>query len=81
MLTKGQLYDQPSNRLFLPDKNSKDVNRRCIVGVHVNEHLNVERIVFKWFKIDLAPDQLKKAPFVSLPDLRTKVNQMLRGLN
>jgi hypothetical protein len=81
MLTKGQLYDQLSNRFFLPDKNSKGVNRRYLVGVYTNEYFNVDEVFLKRFEIDLTPGQLKKAPFVSLPDLYTKVNQMLRELN
>ena len=81
MLTKSHIYDQLSNRLFLPDKHSKGVNRRYIVGVYTNEYFNVEEVVLKRFEIDLTPGHLKKAPFVSLPDLYTKVNQMLRELN
>lgn len=81
MLTKGQLYDQLSNRLFLPDKNSKGVNRRYLVGLYTNEYFHVDEVFLKRFEIELTPGQLKKAPFVSLPDLYTKVNQMLRELN
>lgn len=76
-LTKGQLFDQLSSRLYLPEKNSKGVNRRYLVGVYTNEFFNVETLVIKRFELDLTPGQLKKAPYVNLCDLYTKLSQVL----
>lgn len=81
LLTKGQLYENLGARLYLPDKNSKGVNRRYLVGVYTNEYFSVDLVFLKRFEVDLTASQVKKAPFVSLPDLYVKVNQMLRELN
>jgi len=80
-LTKGQLYSLLSNQYYLPDKKTKGINRPYLVTVYTNEVFRVQIMDLKRFEVELTPGQLKRAPFVNLADLYSKLNNILTEMN
>jgi hypothetical protein len=76
-LKKKNLYQMLAARYFIPEENSKGVNRRYLVKVFTNSVFRVDLMVFKRFEVELTSSQQKKAPFLNSADVFVKVNHLL----
>ena len=76
-MKKKVLYKQLSDQWFLPEENSKGVNRRYLVRVYTGAVYRILIMDYKRFDMELTPAQLKKAPFLSSADVYSKIDALL----
>src|ERR1700753_3564814 len=76
-LSKKKIYEQLAEQWFLPEINSKGVNRAYIVGVYTGTFLRLPLVPVKQFLAGLTPGQLKKAPFHNASNAYAKLTRLI----
>ena len=76
-ITKKALHARLNNEYYIPENNSRGVNRAYLVGVFTGNHFRIPLLDFKRFEAELTPNMKKKTPMLNGIDALTKLNRLL----